>query len=75
MLAMLDARHDLDLSSGITLQFVRDQNPWRIAQALEKLAKEPFGCLPVAPALDENVQGMTVLIDSAPEVMVLALDG
>ena len=71
---MLDARHDLSLGRRIALQLVRDQNPWRISQALEELTKEPFGCLPIAPTLHQDVECMAVLIDSAPEVMMLALD-
>jgi PIN domain nuclease of toxin-antitoxin system len=63
---MFDARHDLDLGSGITLQFVSNQNPWRVAQALEQLTKEPFDGMPVAPALHRNIECMAVLIDGAP---------
>jgi hypothetical protein len=74
MLAMLDTRHNLSLGSGTTFELVSNQNPWRITQALGTLAKESLGSLPVAPALHEDVQDMTVLVDCAPEVMVLALD-
>jgi len=56
------------------LSFVSNQNPWRIAQALEKLAKESVGRLSVALALHEHVQDMAVLIDCVPEIMVLTLD-
>jgi hypothetical protein len=52
---MLDTWHDLSLGSGIALKLVGNQNPWGIAQALEKLAKESFCRLPVAPALHEDV--------------------
>jgi len=55
MLAMLDARHDLNLGGGITLELVGNRNPWRIVQAPEKLAKESFHGLPVAPALHEDI--------------------
>lgn len=55
MLAMLDARHDLNLGGGITLQLVGNQNPWGITQALEELAKESFRGLPVAPALHKDI--------------------
>lgn len=74
VLPMLHARHDVNLGSGVALQFVRDQDPWRIPQALEELTEKPFGCLPVAPALHQDVEGMAILIDSSPEVLVLALD-
>ena len=74
MLAMLDARHDLHLGSGIALQLVSDQHARHVGQALEELAKESFGCLPVPPTLHQDINGMAVLIDRAPEVMVRALN-
>jgi hypothetical protein len=66
---LLDARHDLNFSRGIALQLVSDQNRRHIAHALKELAKEPFGCLSVTPALHQDVECMVVLIDGAPEVM------
>jgi hypothetical protein len=71
---MFDARHDLNLSRGIALELVSDKNPKRIPQALEELAKKPFSSLLIAPALHQDVECMAVLIDSTPEVMMLALD-
>lgn len=53
---MLNARHDLNLGSGVALQFVGDQNSRCVAHAIEKLAKEPFGYLPIAPALHQDVE-------------------
>jgi hypothetical protein len=70
---MLNARHDQNLGSGITLELVSNQNPWRIAQTLEQLAEESFGRLSTAVPLHEDIQDMSVLIDCALEVMVLAL--
>ncbi len=72
---MLDTGHDLHLGGRIAFQFVRDQNPWCITQAREKLTKEPFGGLAVAPALNKNIQRMAILVDSAPEIVVFAFDG
>lgn len=64
----------MDLGSDITLQLVGDQNPWRIAQALEMLAEESLGRLLIAPALHGDIQGVAVLVNCAPEAMVCALD-
>jgi hypothetical protein len=44
------------------------------SKTLKKLAKESFGRLSVALALHDDIQDMAILIDCAPEVMVLALD-
>ena len=74
VLAMLDTGHDLHLSCGITLQFVGDQHPWGVTQALEKLAKKALRRQPVAPALHEDVKHMAIVVDCTPQVMVPALD-
>jgi hypothetical protein len=74
VLAMCDTRYNGYPGASVALQFVSDHNPWRVPQALEKLTEESFGCLPVAPALHEDIERMTLLIDSAPEVMVLSPD-
>ena len=75
VLAMLDSGHDVHLRCGVTLQFVGDQHPRCVTQALEELAEKAFCCLPVAPALHEDVKHVTILIDCTPEVVMLALDG
>ena len=74
-LAMLDTGHDLLFRCCVALEFVGDQHPWGVTQALEELAKEAFRRLPVASALHEDIEHMAILIDCTPKVMVLALDG
>jgi len=37
---------------------------------IEELAKQAFGGLLVAPALDENVENDAVLVDGTPEPML-----
>jgi len=45
-----------------------------VLQALQQLAKEPRGRLGIAPALDQDVEHVAVLIHRAPEMVQLAAD-
>jgi len=45
-----------------------------VVASVEELAQKAFCCLPVAPALHEDIEHMAVLIDCAPQVVMLALD-
>jgi hypothetical protein len=74
-LPVLHPRQNLALSRTITLELVRDDHPWHVLQALEQLAKELLGGVLVAPALHQDIQHVVVLVDSAPQVMALAIDG
>jgi hypothetical protein len=42
---------------------------------LQQLAKQAFGGLLVAPALDEGFENEALLVNRAPEPMLLAGDG
>ena len=75
MLAMLDTGHDALFRCGIALEFVGNQHPWGVTQALEELAKKALRRLPVTPALHKDIEHMAILVDCTPQVMVLALDG
>src|SRR6202034_2685747 len=75
VLAMLDARHDLPLGSGVAFQLIGDQHPRRSPLLLQKLAEQAFGGLLVAPALDEDIENKAFLVNGAPEPMLLAGDG
>lgn len=72
---MFDTRHDLHLGRGATLQFVGNEHPRSVTQALEEHAEKAFRRLPVPPTLHENIEHMAILVDCAPQVIVLALDG
>ena len=43
-------------------------------QSFEKLAKEAFGSFFVAPALHQDVEDITILIDRSPEVVFFPTD-
>ena len=71
VLPMLDPGHDLPLGSGVALQLVGDEHTRGSTLLLEELAEQAFGGLLVAPALDENIKNEAVLVDGAPEPMLL----
>lgn len=63
------------MSSAIARQPVRHQ-PVRFASlSFQQLAKEAFGCSPISSRLHEDVDHVAVLVDGAPQVLKLALDG
>jgi len=65
---------DLPLCGGVAAQLVRDDHARHLPQTAQQLAKETLGGLCIAPALDEDVEHVAVLVDRAPEIMRLALD-
>jgi hypothetical protein len=75
VLPVLDPGDDLPLGSSIALQLVGHEHTRCSTLLLEELAEQAFGGLFVAPALDENIKNETVLIDGAPEPMLLPGDG
>ena len=74
-LAMFDARQNLALGGAVALQFIRDNHPWDILTAFEQLAEKLLRCLLVASALYQDIEDIVVLIDGAPQIMALAVDG
>ncbi len=55
-------------------QLVSDHHPWRILRILQQLAEEPLGRFGLAPALDQDVEHMAVLVHRAPKGVHLAAD-
>ncbi len=56
-------------------QFVRDDHPWNRTEPFEQLTEKLFGSLLVAPALDRNIEDVTIPpIDRSPELVLLAID-
>jgi hypothetical protein len=68
MLAMFYTRQELSLGGSITLQLIRDEDPWGILASFEELAEEFLRRLLVSPALHQDVEDMAVLIDRSPEI-------
>src|SRR5262249_25771439 len=73
-LAVFVPGQDLPFGRAVALQLIRDDDPRYIPQALEELAKELLRPLFIAPALDQNVEDVVVLVDSAPQVMAFAMN-
>src|SRR4051812_11947081 len=74
MLSVLDAGRDLLLRGPIAGQLVGDQNARRPALSLQQLAQEPFGGALITPALDQYVEHDAVLVDRAPQPVLLTGD-
>ncbi len=69
---MLDVGQDLTLGGSIAAQLVGDDYTRDILQTLEQLAEEPFGRAGAAPAPDQDVKHVSMLVHRAPEGMRLA---
>ena len=63
------------MSGAIAPQLVGDQSPWLPPLTLQELAEEALSCTPITTRLDEDVNGVSVLVDGAPEVLALPPDG
>src|SRR5262245_32105555 len=74
-LTVLYAREHLALRRAIAFEFIGDDHAWDVEQAFEELAEELLRRLLVAPALHQDVEDVVVLIDGAPQVMTLPLNG
>src|ERR1700745_30189 len=73
-LAVLDLGQDLAFGGSVALELVCDDHPRNIPQALQQLAEEPRGRGRIAPALNQNVEDISSLIDRAPKIVLLAAD-
>jgi hypothetical protein len=69
-LTVADARQNLALRGGIVLELVCHDHP----QALQQLAEEALGRGGAAPALDQDIEYISVLVDRPPKIMLLAAD-
>jgi hypothetical protein len=69
MLAVFDARQDLLFGGAIAAEFIRDDDPRHIPQALQQLAEESFRRVLVPPALHQDIEDMAILIDRPPQIV------
>ena len=72
VLPVLDAGHDLTLGRSIAAQLVGDQHARRSPLLLPELAEQALGGLLVSPALDKDIENKALLVDRAPEPVLLA---
>src|SRR4051794_9381474 len=75
VLAVLDAGHDRPLGGTVAAQLVGYQHTRRSPLLRHELAEQAFGGFLVAPALDQDIENEALLIDRAPEPVLLAGDG
>ena len=73
--AMSDGRHDRSVRSRVAAQLVGDQPPRLTLLALQQLAEKTCGSPTVTTRLDEEIEDVALLIDGAPEIVPLSLDG
>src|SRR5262245_59533372 len=64
----------LTLGRAIALQFVRNDDARNVCEALEQLAKKLLRRVLIAPALDQDIEDVVVLIDGAPQVMAFTIN-
>src|SRR5262252_82276 len=74
-LPVFHAGQDLALRGAVALELVRNDYTRHVLQALQQLAKKLLRRLLIPPALHEDIQHVIVLVDSAPKVMALPVDG
>ena len=71
---MLDPWENLALGGAVALQLVGNDDAGHVREAFEQLAKKLLRSLLIAPALYQDVERVIVLVDSAPQVIALAID-
>ena len=77
-LAVFHAWHTFSLGRSIAREFVGDEHTWHVLASFQKLAKKlcPGGarCRFVAPALDQDIQNVPILVNRSPHLLPLAVD-
>src|SRR5580658_4763752 len=71
---MLNCGKQLTLSDAIAPQFVGHDHPRHILQTLQQPHEEALCRIGIPPGLNEDVEHNTILIDSAPKIVLNALD-
>ena len=74
MLTVLHSWQYLSFGSPITPELLGNDHARNVLQSFEQLAKEAFGSFFVAPALHQDVEDITILIDRSPEVVFFSTD-
>ena len=60
------------VAAAVAAELVGEQHVRRSPRLLQELAEQAFGGLLVAPALDEDFENIALLVDRAPEPVLLA---
>jgi hypothetical protein len=72
---MRNVRQHLPVDHTIAVDYVRNDHPQHVDQALQALAAESLRRLLVAPALHQHVEPMAGLIDRSPQMIACLVDG
>ncbi|OAI28057.1 hypothetical protein A1351_12260 [Methylosinus sp. R-45379] len=72
--SMLDARHDLPARHGIGAKLVGDYALWATALLVKKAFQQSLSRFGVTANLQDFVENISVLIDSAPEIALFTVD-
>lgn len=72
---MRNRRHDLSVSRVIAFQFVRDEPARFTALTFDHVTKEAAGGLCIASPLHKDINGVAILINRKPEVLMFVLNG
>ena len=67
-------RHHGAARGGVGAQLVGDQSSRETALGFQQRPKESDGCSPIPVRLHEDVQDVTVLVDRAPQILLVTLD-
>ena len=74
MLAMLDPKTQLCPRRTIRSKLVRDHHAWRRDGGFQELGHEPQRSAAISSTLDQDVENEAILIDRAPQPVLLASD-
>ncbi len=69
---MFDRGKDLTVCGWIALEFVGHESPRNFTLPLQHFAEEPFSSPLVASFRHQEVESIAVLVDSTPEIELLA---
>jgi hypothetical protein len=69
-----NAWQDRSIGNSIALQIVGDDPEWLLALTAQQSAKEPLGCTLIAARLQQNIDGITILIHGTPKILLPAVD-
>jgi len=72
--AVLDAGHDLSLCGFVGLKFVGNHYTRRAAMTLQQFAHQALSRLGISATLNQHLKNETILIDGAPEPVLLTAD-
>ena len=73
--AVGDRWHHQPVRGRITPQLIGDQAAGETALPLQQLPEEPDGGAPIPSRLDQDVDGVAVLVHGPPQVLLATVDG